>query len=143
MKTDTEHIIALISTIRDRSNRLITGELKRRGITDLSPSHGHILQLLYHEQGGVTMQSIAKRINRDKSTVTALVDKLLKLGYVRKAKDPQDSRVTLLFLEEKGEALREDFDAISHGLIETVYRGFEQHEKEELVHALEKIKNNI
>jgi DNA-binding MarR family transcriptional regulator len=81
MKTD--HVIALISTIRDKANKLINNELRTRHLRGLAPSHGTILFELFHSET-IPMKEVAKRINRDKSTVTALINKLLALGYVRR-----------------------------------------------------------
>ncbi len=89
------------------------------------------------------MREIAARIGRDKSTVTALVKKLIDFGYVQKEQDPNDSRVTLIRLTEAGRGLRKDFDEISDILLQRVYKGFSQQEKEVMVHGLERIHNNL
>ena len=89
------------------------------------------------------MKEIADKIDRDKSTVTALVDKLISIGYVTKQKDPGDSRMILVSLTEKGKKLRSDFEEISDKLLEIVYLEFEGNEKEQLITELIKIKNNL
>jgi DNA-binding MarR family transcriptional regulator len=97
----TDHVIVLIPTIRDKANKLIDKELRARNIHGLAPSHGAILFELFHLET-IPMKEVAKRINRDKSTVTALINKLLALGYVEKIKDSNDSRLTLIRLPKKG-----------------------------------------
>jgi DNA-binding MarR family transcriptional regulator len=89
------------------------------------------------------MREIAERIGRDKSTVTALVKKLIDFGYVQKEQDRDDSRVTLITLTRKGRALRSDFEEISVILLERVYRGFSNGEKEVVIHGLERINANL
>ncbi len=138
----TNHIISLVSRIRDKAGRIIMHELSGRHIPGLAPSHGDILMLLFHS-GSVSMREIAARIGRDKSTVTALVKKLIDFGYVQKEQDPNDSRVTLIRLTEAGRGLRKDFDEISDILLQRVYKGFSQQEKEVMVHGLERIHNNL
>jgi DNA-binding MarR family transcriptional regulator len=98
--------------------------------------------LLFHSEM-VSMREIAKRIGRDKSTVTALVKKLIDFGYVQKDQDRNDSRVTLVKLTKSGRALREDFDEISKILLQRVYRDFTEEEKEVVIHALERINDNL
>lgn len=139
MKID--HIIALIAGNRGGAYRFITGELRRRNIRGLAPSHGAILSTLY-DHGPVSMQELAKRIDRDKSTVTALVKKLLDGGFVEKAKETGDGRVTIVSLTDKGMALKPDFDDISEMLIARAYRGFSRREQERLVRGLEKMLRN-
>jgi DNA-binding MarR family transcriptional regulator len=139
---ETARIISLISRIRDKANRLIVNELRVRDLSGLAPSHGDILFLLFHLEP-VSMREIAKKIARDKSTVTALIKKLMDFGYVEKEQDQNDSRVTLIKLTKSGRALRQYFDEISGILLERVYNGFTEKEKEVMIHGLEKINNNL
>jgi DNA-binding MarR family transcriptional regulator len=84
MKTD--HVIALISAARDKANKLVNRELRSRNIHGLAPSHGAILYELFRS-ATIPMKKVAQRINRDKSRATALIKKLMALGYVDKIKD--------------------------------------------------------
>lgn len=49
---------------------------------------------------------LARRIGRKKNTVTGLVDTLQERGYCRRRPSPQDARVQLVSLSDRGEALR-------------------------------------
>lgn len=140
MKTD--HIISLISKIRNKANKIIVKELQNRNIKGLSPSHGDILFFLLQE-GSATMADLAKKIDRDKSTVTALVKKLIALGYIKTIKDEKDNRITVVSLTEKGQKLKPTFDKISMNLINSVYRNFTTSEKEVIVRNLEKLLQNL
>lgn len=138
----TGDIISLISKVREDANKFITDEMDKWGVKGLAPSHGDILSaLLKHER--LTMKELADKIGRDKSTVTVLVDKLIKQGYVEKTRDIEDNRVVFVSLTEKGRELKPMFDAISKDLISTVYKGISENEKEELIETLTKIKNNF
>lgn len=132
----------MISKVRENANKFITDEMDKWGVKGLAPSHGDILSaLLKHER--LTMKELADKIGRDKSTVTVLVDKLIKQGYVEKTRDIEDNRVVFVSLTEKGRELKPMFDAISKDLISTVYKGISENEKEELIETLTKIKNNF
>lgn len=138
----TGDIISLISKVRENANKFITEEMDKWGVKGLAPSHGDILSaLLKHER--LTMKELADKIGRDKSTVTVLVDKLIKQGFVEKTRDIEDNRVVFVSLTEKGRELRPMFDSISKDLISTVYKGMSENEKEELIKTLTKIKNNF
>jgi MarR family transcriptional regulator, organic hydroperoxide resistance regulator len=140
MKTD--HVIALISTIRDKANKLINKELKTRNLLGLTPSHGAILFELFHS-GTIPMKEIAERINRDKSTVTALIKKLMTLGFVEKIRHPNDSRLTLVRLTKKGLEMKPDFDRISKILLERIYKGYSTKDKETIISGLERLLKNL
>lgn len=88
------------------------------------------------------MQDIAKMINRDKSTLTALVDKLEVLGLVVRTKDSEDQRIIHLELTPKADSVRPVLLGISRSLLGNLYRGFTESEKKELVRLLMKLYQN-
>ncbi|WP_366296550.1 MarR family transcriptional regulator [Paenibacillus sp. AN1007] len=113
-----------------------------QGIHDLATSHGDIIYALYNHQR-MTMAEIAKKIRKDKSTVTALVDKLVRTGYVLKERDAADSRIVHVALTDKGEALEPAFEDISQRMLDTFYAGITDNERRELLRILIKIHDNF
>lgn len=101
-----------VSHTRTLVNTFLTGELARRGYGGLAPSHGDILAELCREER-VRMSELSRRIDRDPSTVTALVRKLVKLGFAKTERDETDGRATVVLLTERGRALERDFSEIS------------------------------
>lgn len=138
----TRDIISLIATIREKANRLIIQEMSIREMEGLAPSHGDILSALF-EYSSLTMKELAKEINKDKSTVTALVNKLLNLGYIERTRDLTDSRIVYITLTEKGKSLKSDFKEISDKLIERVYKNISKDDQEVVINILTKIENNF
>jgi len=137
-----EKVISIISEIREKSNRLIVEGLKKNNIEGLAPSHGAILVQLYRNDD-LCMKDIAERIGKDKSTITALVNKLVKLGYIYKIKDSEDSRITHLKLTGKGHGIESAFHSISEDLLTRIYRGFDENEKKQLISQLNRLSENI
>lgn len=138
----TRDIISLIATIREKANRLIIQEMSIREMEGLAPSHGDILSALF-EYSSLTMKELAKKINKDKSTVTALVNKLLNLGYIERTRDLADSRIVYITLTEKGKNLKSDFKEISDKLIERAYKDISKNDQEVVINILTKIENNF
>lgn len=138
----TDHVIALVSGIRERANALICAELERRGHPGLVPSHGAILAALY-DQGALPMGALARTIDRKKNTLTVLVKKLEEAGYVRRLPSPADSRVTRIALTAKGEAFRTDFAAVSETLLAAVWGDMTPAQREGLVAGLERVRRNL
>jgi len=89
------------------------------------------------------MGQLAAAIDRDKSTITSLVNKLEGLSYLEKRKDDSDGRVTLIRLTKKGQSLEPVFKEISTHLIGKVYEGFTDLEQGVLIALLDRIKNNF
>lgn len=138
----TRDIISLIASIREKANKLIIQEMSMRVMEGLAPSHGDILSALF-KYTSLTMKDLAKEINKDKSTVTALVNKLQNFGYIERTRDLSDSRIIYITLTEKGKNLKKDFQEISDKLIERIYKDISKNEQEVLINILAKIQNNI
>lgn len=118
--SNRDNTISQISRVRRGANQVLLDQLNELGLTDFVPSHGEILmQLLTYEE--LTMSEIAMRINKDRSTVTALISKLKKNGYVDTRKAPYCGRTTIVRITEKGRTLEGPFLAISDKL-DKVYR---------------------
>ncbi|WP_244159163.1 MarR family winged helix-turn-helix transcriptional regulator [Paenibacillus polysaccharolyticus] len=138
----TRDAVSLISKIKEKTSRFILTEMTAQGIHDLATSHGDIIYALYNHRR-MTMAEIAKKIRKDKSTVTALVDKLVRTGYVAKERDTGDSRIVHVALTAKGEALQPIFEDISQRLLDTFYTDVTDVEKNELLRILIKIHDNF
>ncbi|MEI7025015.1 MarR family winged helix-turn-helix transcriptional regulator [Paenibacillus sp. y28] len=129
---------SLIAKIRDAFNKMIVTELEKRGVEGIVPSHGDILMFLYRDDG-LSIKKLAEKIHRTQPTVTVLVDKLEKLGYVKRVKSSEDSRVTLIQLTGKGHELEPYFRDISAQLNEIIYGSLTEQQKEQLENMLQQI----
>lgn len=139
---ETERIVAQIGDIHAAINRYLVAALKSRGIEGLVPSHGAIFHHLF-VHGEATMKDLARTAKRDKSTVTALVKKLVAAGYVETQASPDDQRSVLVRLTASGRALRPAFTAISREMLAKVWDGFAPEEKNALVCLLKKVEANF
>lgn len=131
-------ILFLISKIHEKGNRFIIEALKNNGAEGLVPSHGDILVCLY-KNGKMTMKDIADCIHRTKPTVTVLVDKLEKLGYLKREASDKDSRCTYIVLTQKGEDFKATFEKISNDLNEMLNKNLSENEVKLLEELLQKI----
>ncbi|WP_037288173.1 MarR family winged helix-turn-helix transcriptional regulator [Saccharibacillus sacchari] len=129
---------ALISRINDQAQKLITTELEAQGIEGIVPSHGGVLMFLY-QKDGLSVTELAEAIGRTQPTVTVLVNKLEKLGYVKRVKSQTDQRVTLIALTSKGRELEPIFRSVSARLNEKLYGNLSKDEGLELERLLDKI----
>lgn len=137
-----DHIIFLIARIQYKANRFLSREMKAHHVKGLAPSHGEILGSLM-ARGPLPMSEIGRIIDKDKSTITALVNKLIKRGYVEKKSEPADSRISLIALTRKGMALKPHFQLIAQRLRAQSYKGITDDERETLVNLLTKLNTNL
>ena len=83
MKENTR-IPFLAGRLSEATSTFILESLKREGMGELLPCHGDILHVLT-EQETATVMELSRLTHRSKSTVSALVTKLVDLGYVARA----------------------------------------------------------
>ena len=88
----TEKVLSLISEVRGGFIRFLESELAASSANEVQPSYGPVLSALFKHDGKLKMKEIAHAANRDKSTVTYLVNNLVKIGYVKKEPGRQDCR---------------------------------------------------
>ncbi len=133
-------ILSLISHIhaetQEYTNRLLQTDI------NLVSSHGYILYLL-SSNGEMTMGEITKRINRNKSTTTALVKKLIEENLVEEKLNKNDFRQKIIALTEKGKLYKEKTNEISEKLLAVCYENYSEQEKEQLLNLLLKMNKNI
>lgn len=134
----TDNTLFMMSSVVSEMNAFLLGRLRDAGITDLAPSHGDILAELFKSEQA-TMGELAQRIHRDPSTVTALVGKLRKLGYVEVFRSDADKRVSIVCLSEKGRGFRGTFESISEELASKLARALSDGEREQLGGILQKL----
>ncbi len=137
-----ELIILQIGRIRDKANSFLAGELARRNLKGIAPSHGDILWALF-THGDLPMKKLAEIINRDKSTITALVNKLIEFGYVGRKTHESDLRSNIISLTEKGKAVQKDFRQVSDSLRKKAYQGLTDEEMETLMRLLTRVHDNL
>jgi len=135
--------ISKISKIRSEVIDYIECELRKRGIEGLVVSHGNILDILYENNGKLTMKEISEGIGRSKSTVTQLVDRLLKAGYVTKESNLEDKRYSYIVLTEKGGSIKTDFKVISQNVMKEFFKDFNEEEIEILLLLLDRVIHNF
>lgn len=134
----TDNTLFMMSSVVSEMNAFLLGRLRDAGITDLAPSHGDILAELFKSEQA-TMGELAQRIHRDPSTVTALVGKLRKLGYVEVFRSDADKRVSIVRLSEKGRGFRGTFESISEEFASKLACALSDGEREQLGGILQKL----
>lgn len=143
-------ISSLIAQIQNDANNYLDSQLKKIGLSEITTSHGFILFVLSQNKNTetqkiepMTMKEISKRIDKNKSTMTVLIDKLLKYGYIIREKNNSDTRYSYISLSEKGKSFIPEMERISKELSEKFYNGFSEDEKKTVFYLLDKILSNF
>lgn len=89
------------------------------------------------------MTDLAKSINKDKSTTTALIKKLERAGLIERKSSDKDRRVIYIQLSQKGAKFADAMSSISKELTETCYKDFSDQDKAVVFELLSKISRNF
>ena len=89
------------------------------------------------------MKEIGNLIGKDKSTVTALCNKLINLEYVEKEKSKKDKRVTYIKVTQKARDIESKFNDISEKVYSRAYENFSLEEKKAFLKLLKGLNNNF
>ena len=134
--------ISKISQLHTLTQDFLLQKLGEKGFTEFASSHGNILFQL-NKTPQVKMGELSQKINRDKSTTTVLVRKLIALGLVQEEADPKDKRNKFISLTKKGKEYNQMTDELSSELQKTFYKGFTSEEKEQFCAFLNRIEENF
>jgi DNA-binding MarR family transcriptional regulator len=86
---------------------------------------------------------VVENVRRVKSTVTVMIDTLVRHGYIRKLPCETDCRVTYVELTPKGRRIQKDFEEISQVLLSKLYGDMSEKDRERLVRQLDTIEANL
>lgn len=131
-----------VSQTRSLVSQYLVSELARSGLGALAPSHGDILAQLLGS-GPICMGELARAIGRDPSTTTALVRKLVALGFAETRKSPADRRATEVLLTPRGQALAGTFREISERLQATWRDGIDREDLAVASRVLARMRENL
>ena len=133
-----KQLLSVIAKIHEKGNKFIIDQLNQNGINDLVPSHGDILAMLY-KYDKLTMKQLAEKIHRTKPTVTVLIKKLERLGFIKREKSYNDNRITYIVLTDKSIEIKPIFEKISKELNQMLYKDFSVEEAKLLDNLIKKM----
>lgn len=142
MKTPIDSSAALLSRVHSAASDFLEKSLSQKGLPNFASSHGFILFSLSRKKT-MTMTELSQKINRDKSTMTALARKLEKKGLVKISASENDARAKVVSLTAKGKKYNEATSLVSRELSKKFYAGFSPKEKRQFVDFLSRIEGNF
>ncbi len=132
----------LIAKIHQLSGRIFSRMLKKYKIEEINPSQGRIMYVLW-QNDGISIHELAKRTQLGKSTMTSMLDRLEKSGYLVREPLKDDRRKILIRRTEKDRALQDLYDQVSSEMTELTYENFTEEEIDLFENYLKRILNNL
>jgi DNA-binding MarR family transcriptional regulator len=132
----------LLAKIHQLSGRCLSEKLRRYGLDQINPAQGRILFVLWQEDL-LPISELAKRTSLGKSTLTSMLDRLEKAGYLQRIHSAGDRRVITVKRTMKDEAFRRAFLDLSTEMTEEWYQGFTNIERTQFEVFLRRIFLNL
>jgi DNA-binding MarR family transcriptional regulator len=95
-----DRLIFLVSKVYQKLIMNLQKSFSESGI-EVTPIQVMLLFFLQKKDGS-SLTQISQGLMLENPTVTGLIDRLEKLGYVKRSDHPNDRRVYLIYLTEKG-----------------------------------------
>jgi DNA-binding MarR family transcriptional regulator len=131
----------LISKIHHLSGRIFARMLKAYNI-EINPAQGRIMFVLWQEDR-IPIRELAQKTALEKSTLTAMLDRLEKMGYVRRIHSATDRRQILVERTELDKSWQDIYVKVSQEMSELFYQGFSEGEIYELDRYLRRLLVNL
>ncbi|WP_428910488.1 MarR family winged helix-turn-helix transcriptional regulator [Niallia sp. Krafla_26] len=106
---------------------------------DLNITEFSVLETLYHK-GRQTIHQIGKNILISSGSMTYVIDKLEKKGYLKRTGCPDDRRAIFITLTPSGEELMNNIMPEYQTFINKMFDSLNHEEAESLVRLLQKVK---
>ena len=121
--------------------QFIAAKLRQMDVP-LTPEQFILIDLLWN-QGPMSQQQLADQMQKDKNSVTKLVDALERKGFVVREQNRQDRRSNTLVLTEKAEGLKQGAKQKGISILDEMLIGISEEELRTFLVTLGKLNRNM
>ncbi len=115
--------------------------LKQQNV-DLTPEQFLLIDLLWN-QGPLSQQELADQLQKDKNSVTKLVDAIERKGFVVRQQNPVDRRSNTIILTDLANSLRDDAKNKGISILDKMLTGISDEELRTFLNTLNKLCSNM
>jgi DNA-binding MarR family transcriptional regulator len=95
------------------------------------------------EQDGLTHSELARRLQVQPATITKMITRMEKAGFVQRRPDAEDHRLSRVFLTDVGYSVRSQVQQVWQQLEAEAFAGFSVAEKQVLEQSFRHIHENL
>lgn len=119
-----------------------TSAILKQNNVGLTPEQFLLIDLLWN-QGSMTQQQMADAMQKEKNSITKLVDALEKKGLVVRQQDKKDRRANKLVLTPEAENMKSGAKECGISMLDKIMDGIDEEELKSFLTTLGKITNNM
>lgn len=139
MKEESFEISMLIKEIYSDTMAVVSKSLKGSGLTNQQIM---VIKLIAHNKK-VNISQLCSEMSLAKGTVSGIVSRMEKAGYVKKVKDEYDNRNTYVTFSDKGIEFAKEFRKEINSSFDKVFENFTYDEIKEIKNSLIKLRDGI
>ena len=128
----------LLSQVHQVCGRVWNKILRENDMADLEGARGRVIFALWGKDG-VPIKTLCEKTSLDKSTLTGIIDRLERDGYIKRKPSETDKRSTLICLTGKEQEFAKNVQKVSNQMNKIFYKGFSDEEIVQFDSMLERI----
>ncbi|OPX89876.1 MAG: Transcriptional regulator SlyA [Pelotomaculum sp. PtaB.Bin104] len=129
--------------IISRTNQKLSNYLTRKFKPyDITPEQWGLLNRLW-KKDGISQKELSEITIKDQTTVTRILDKLERKGFIKRQTCPNDRRSYLIFLTDTGRNLEDQLVSIAYEVLNEALQGISEKEIKQLKVLLNRIFINV
>jgi len=140
-KAISNFVDAIIS-VRQTIKQLAQQKLRQLHDREITYEMLQVLTVLWKKHQ-INQQEVANTIQKNKASLTPLLDSLMEMGLVTRGEDPGDRRNKIITLTKKGKDYKKKFAPMINDIYRVVKGNIPDHRLEEATVLLLAIKENI
>ena len=131
----------LLSQVHQVCARVWNKILRENNMADLEGARGRVIFALWGKDG-VPIKTLCEKTSLDKSTLTGIIDRLERDGYIERKPSLTDKRSTLITLTGKEQEFSSHVQKVSNQMNKIFYNGFSDEEITQFDSMLQRILDN-
>ncbi|MBO4567730.1 MAG: MarR family transcriptional regulator [Bacteroidales bacterium] len=136
-----KEIAVYVNILNSRIKKCFFDKLQENGI-NITPEQYLVLDILWEKQS-LSQQNIADIIQKDKNSVTKIIDSLEKKQLVRRVMDQKDRRINKIELTDEAIALEKITTEVAINFMNDTIKGIDNKDLDSFVNVMRQIKDNL
>lgn len=136
-----KEIAVYVNILNSRIKKRFFDDLQKNGI-DVTPEQYLVLDILWDNQP-LSQQKIADMIQKDKNSVTKIIDSLEKKNLVSRMVDKKDRRINIIELTKEGRDLEKIATEVAIKFMNDTIHDIDERDLDSFVKVMRQMKNNL
>lgn len=136
-----KEIAVYVNILNSRIKKYFIDKLQENMI-NITPEQFLVLDILWEKQS-LSQQNIADIIQKDKNSVTKIIDSLEKKQLAKRVMDKKDRRINIIELTDEAYALEEKVTKVAIDFMNDAIRDIDDKDLDSFVNIMKQIKNNL